>query len=311
MAWPYFEEISGSGQTTHSYDAANGGTRQFACYWADRWTFANMLAGSALPGLPHCYVRDIKIDPLFPELCPAYTPLLSDPSSQIAPYAQNGGLCAMVTVTYATDFDNANWPCDVPKPSVPVETVVRLKINATGQFYTLTNQSVVFCDNQQAYAEGPLPAPDMNGRIMIPILEFNVDWDRVNNPPVTTWRDLMGKVNSTEFMGCEPETLLFEGYSLEPSIRFSVLDPFCWRLSCVFRQRRIVAEPATGCDAISGYPGIFGWNHDHYATGWKRIMVVTKAGEPNVTENRYPPVSFSDMFSESECQESESSGDGS
>jgi len=294
MSYQY-EELAGSARSQHDAASGNGGERFFLCLWNERYAFAQSLAGYQWPGLPYCYCRNITIEPFSPDLCPKYE-ILTNPNSQLVSYEQNGGMVALVRASYATDYGNAAWPCTITKPSHPEGTSLKLRVRTSGQFLTMPGDSVRWEDNCEAYPDGPMPGPDVNARIVIPITEYHVEWDYVDEPPLDEWDELIGCVNSDTFLDSEAETILFEGYEVDQSSQFSLLDPYCWKLSCVFRKRRIQDDTE-----------IRGWNHEMRQDGWVRIRMKDTGGN---CVDRYDQADFSSMFTEATCGGDSSSSPG-
>jgi hypothetical protein len=283
-----YEELSGSGRTQHDADSANGGDRLFLVGWSDRLAFAATLSGKQWPGIPYCFCRNIQIDLFSRQLCPDAA-TLTDPNSTLVSYSQNGGMVALVRATYGTDYSTAPWPCQVPKPSHTEGTQLKLRIRSSGQFLTVPADATTWSDNTEAYPEGPLPTPDTNARITIPIVEYHIEWLYVDEPPLNEWDELLGCVNAGEFLGAEAETILFEGYESDQSTQFVIADPFCWKLVPVFRKRRIVVGE-----------NVYGWNHELRNDGWTKIKMSDGDGGQ---VDRYSTADFSTMFTEADCEE--------
>jgi len=287
------EELSGSGRSTHSYDSGNADERIFLCHWNNRFSLADQLAGQPHPVLPYCYVHTVRIEPLSADLSPSDGASI-DPENQVVAYAQNGGKVALVRAIYATDYKAAPWPCEITKPSISDGTALSLRIKSAGQFLTIPASLLRWSDNAGGDPTDQMPAPDNDGRLLIPIREFHLEWDYIDDPPVEAWDALIGKVNSEEFLGCAAETLLFEAYDLEPAPKFKPTDPFGFRMTTVLKHRKISAyTPGEGEASV-------GWNHDLRADGWQRIKVDDGSGN---VDNRYKLTDFSDMFTQSSCSE--------
>ncbi|MGL6225246.1 MAG: hypothetical protein ACRC10_01315 [Thermoguttaceae bacterium] len=102
-----------------------------------------------------------------------------------------------------------------------------------------------------------------------PITEHHLVWKKVVAPPWSVIHKLHGKVNRYEFLGCEPETLLFdggEGYKLYAPESTPDQEPasFTWELKYIFRE----------C-SIKFANRIYGWNHLYRAIpgGWEKAKL--------------------------------------
>ena len=99
-----------------------------------------------------------------------------------------------------------------------------------------------------------VPAPaDLAPARAIPFTDHHLTWDQVLFPPWDAIRTLQGKVNSTVFLGCPPETMLFLGAEANKLYRSGLgagASEFCWQIHYVFRER-----------AIKQGGQVLGWNH--------------------------------------------------
>ena len=48
----------------------------------------------------------------------------------------------------------------------------------------------------------PPPPPNSNNRVLIPLVDYLVEWDRVQDLTALDWSGQIGYVNQTAFMGC-------------------------------------------------------------------------------------------------------------
>ena len=263
-------EFVGSNSSTHQIGSGNSATRIFRVPWANRLSVAESLLGSAHPSIPHCWCNQVKIEP-FPGEAKAY-----------------GGAgeisydLAKITAEYATDFAYQPWP--IPKPPFRQGTGLSImSIQSSGEWMRLPARAVRWEDNENGYPGEPLPEDDSPaGRILVRKAEYLLLWDYVDNPPLNSWNEKIGKVNSGAFLGCPQETLLFLGYELAPSTRASITSPWCWKLVAKFSYRGIKIGQNT-----------YGWNHEYRPDGWKRVKMNNGSGQ---WVDRYQKVDFSGMF---------------
>lgn len=267
-----FDEIAGSPQEQLSESSGSTATRQFLVAWENRLSFAQAFVGTRYPNFPQARINSIAIAPWNGQDMPPNNVTIVDPSVVTSGYT---GKPALITVSYGPDFTKKTWPTDMPKPQYRNGTELRYRISGSAQFLVLPFGGCVWYDNFN-----PLTDQD-NTRILIPIREIEIQWDFVDNPPLSTLDGLMGCVNSGTFMGCEAETLLFENYSVAESFRAAPLNPHTNRVTLQFRRRRIV-------DGIN----IHGWNHDYRESpvGWAKVLF------KNNYKPRYDLKPFTNMF---------------
>lgn len=288
-----YEELSGS--PTEGVGEGMGPTaqRMFATPWANRFALAATLTGAgafplAYPGLAHCRITSISIKPLSNSLISSGA--IGDPT-QLPAYLTTGNKpAALLTVTYGPAFDGKAWPSSITKPSLRAGTTLRLRVRGSGQFLTIPGRVAHWEDDPPEPAspsdpEGggevqhPVP-PDLDGRILIPLTDYNLQWDFVDNPPVDRLRGLVGTVNQDSFLGAPPETLLFDNYDIDDSFRCSITNPHTNRVTVQLRERR-----------ITDGTNIHGWNHDFRENppGWQKILLADD-------EPRYQPKVFANIF---------------
>lgn len=282
-----FEEMTNSPTEGCGEGSGNSAKRMFLVEWAQRFNFCAQLADfteGAYPAMAHCRAAQFSIEPFLKELPP--TGAVVSPNSDLVAYSQNGGMTALVTVDYAPAFENKTWPTDVPKPYHDEGTSLRMRLRFSGQFLTIPGRMMKWATSDSSPSsptpddDKPTP-PDMNSRILIPIMEFGVQWDFVDDPPIQKIEDLVGHLNETEFLGCPPETVLFEGGDLDDSFRANPTNPHCFRLNYTFRKRCIQ-------DGAENR----GWNHDYREDpmGWARVLMNGK--------NRYDLGNLADLFTQ-------------
>jgi hypothetical protein len=197
-----------------------------------------------------------------------------------------------VTYSFALDYLAVPWPNQITRPSYIAGTTLRLEMRFSGQFLTLPARALQASGTYtptsnpdgSPYVGPPIapppPPPNSNNRILIPLVDYLVEWDRVQDLSALSWDGEIGYVNQNDFLGCEPETLLLEGVNLSPSFVLNPSNPHAWKATATLKQRKVAA----GGNA-------YGWNHDFLANppGWTRITM--SDGRP-----RYPLADFADMF---------------
>jgi hypothetical protein len=210
-----------------------------------------------------------------------------------------------VTLNFALDCRNVNWPSDITKPAHTSGTTLRLRGRYSGQFLTLPSKGVCAVPWYVAAPNSPIvnglvpgfgkalppPSPNANTRLLIPTQEFIVEWDRVryHKTGLATLKALEGSVNSIAFMGQEPETLLLEGVDIEHSFILDNVDPWAFKITMTFKGRRILFPS----EDVYGHPttAVLGWNHEFHENpaGWVRMIMADG-------RNRYSLVDFTNIF---------------
>ncbi len=266
-----YDELAESPQETLSESSGSTAQRMFLVDSANRLEFAQYLVGSLYPNFPQCRVNSVSIKPWSGDIPPNGAELI-DPTVQTADYA---GKPALITISYGPDFTQKTWPTDMPKPSVREGTELRFNIGGSGQFLLIPSNGCKWQDSGE-----DLQGTE-NSRILLTIREIQIQWDFVDDPPLNTLDGLLGHCNETDFLGCEPETLLFEQYSVEESFRAAPLNPHTNRVQLTFRKRRIQ-------DGSS----VHGWNHDYRASpaGWAKVLFKSD------DEPRYSLEDMTNMF---------------
>jgi hypothetical protein len=267
-----FNELAGSPKESMSESSGNSANRTFLVPYEIRVAFAEALVGTAYPHLAQTRINSLSIEPWNgADMPPSGT--IIDPSFQSSDYP---GKFALITLGYGPDFTKKVWPTEMPKPeNIRFGSELRFRVSGSAQFLVLPFGGCKWADNGVTLKDGD------NSRILIPIREIELQWDFVDDPPLDDLDDLMGTVNDSSFLGCEPETLLFENYSVQETFRASALNPHTNRVMIQMRRRRIKA----GVD-------IYGWNHDYRESpvGWAKVLFKSD------NEPRYKLKSFTNIF---------------
>lgn len=255
----------------------------FLVKWSERDQFAQEIARAQHPVWgPECAVSDITHQPFSMDQPPSV--VMSDPIANDVEYLQNNEFNCLTTCTYSTDFSLAKWPCDIPQPDLGNTGELVMRSRSSMQVLLLPSDFFAYESNTDREKTGKVPPKDgLEGRIFIPTTEYQLQWYYVDEPPIKLWDEgYVGRVNESTFLGAEAETILFEGYDLEPSTQFQITDPFAFTLTLHMRKRRIVDGEE-----------IRGWNHELHREGWERVQMKDSSGE---FRNRYLTVDFSSMF---------------
>jgi hypothetical protein len=206
--------------------------------------------------------------------------------------ASGMSIARKLTYRFALDYQAVPWPDNIPQPDYTSGTTLRLEARFSGQFLTLPARALQSSGTYTPTSNPdgspydgppitpPPPPPNSNNRVLIPLVDYVVEWDRVQDLSTLDFDGVIGFVNESEFMGCEAETLLLEGVSLMPSFVLSPTNPHSWKATAALKRRRIVV----GDD-------VYGWNYDFLPNppGWTRIIM--SDGNP-----RYPAADFTGLF---------------
>ncbi len=100
------------------------------------------------------------------------------------------------------------------RPSFRNGTELRFQLTGSGRFLVVPTSSMKWEDSDQV----PVPE-DANSSILIPMIGIRLQWDYVDDPPLVRLKNMMGRVNFDPFLGCAPETLLFESFDVTETSR--------------------------------------------------------------------------------------------
>jgi len=129
------------------------------------------------------------------------------------------------------DYEPNTWPepdfgdgPDGPDSDIKDITFLEQQITFGGEYLTWPNNGVRWdkdADGNATYGSGGGGGgagdkqfkvfEDINVGVVVPTIEHSMTWHYVRRPPWVGIRNCLGKVNSVRHMGCEPETLLFNG----------------------------------------------------------------------------------------------------
>ena len=174
---------------------------------------------------------------------------------------------AIATITYKT----MTFTQEDPESS----QIITRRIDIGAEYLTLPELSLKWENGGE-----PVQTPDVRAGKLIGMLTHCLTFHRVPNPPYSTIRSLVGKVNSSTFEGAVEESMLFLGAQFTQVVTSDGSQP--WEITMQFSERNI--------DGTSN----IGWNHFYKPTGnekgtWQRL--VTAAGDPI-----YPSGDFNSIF---------------
>ncbi len=239
------------------------------------------------------------------------------------------------TWTYGLDFLDFPFPDDIPRPAYLAGTTLKLKVKYSGQFLCLPGKAFALTtpssnpDGSPYTGAAPSLPPGSNARVLIPLLDYYLEWDRIpvlgsavylpasdgqsssgftagsTSSGVSPGGGYLqfsiyeGAVNASAFLGCEPETLLFEGAEEEPSFMMTAeeppaADPRCYKATVTLKRRRIVAGGQ-----------VYGWNHEYDCREkqWSYVSMNQPGADSSSgygagtnSVPRYPLVEFDNLF---------------
>lgn len=272
-----FKELSGSPVEHYTRDGFTA-RREFLVAWEDRDAFAAEVLGQArqhggstgvhYPGKTSVFAVRLRYVPLDPESLS--TSQLDELTEGLNRYSQS---FAKATVDYGTL--SARDREDAPEPEPGTHVTYRMK-------HGLEHQALLPQGWHWADQPASVLADDYPLAKAIPFTEHHVTWHQVVRPPWQAIRQLQGKLNLGEFLGCPEATLLLEGAEANKLYRsgFESASPeFCWQIRYLFRERAVK------------YGGeVCGWNHFYRGDppGWVELT--------NGSQKMYELGDFSVLF---------------
>jgi hypothetical protein len=211
-----------------------------------------------------------------------------------------------LTFTFGLTYLKVPWPDAYKQPYYAPGTTLKLDIKNSGQFLTIPARCFQIKGFSSTMPQG------MDGRLYIPLTDFNIEWDRVTDLGSLDFTPYVGKVNQNTFMSCEPETLLLEAANATPSFILDPINgPWAWKVTCCFKRRRIVLPntywnsggPPTNATLVDDgdtHVAVMGWNHEFREQpipGWQYVLMASQPNSP--TSPRYTQYDFTDIFNES------------
>ena len=271
----FLQEIGGSPKEQYDRDGFSA-ERVFLVPWNERSQFIETIFNAASPGLltypgqSQTVAVRLKMEPLEPDAIELNS--VQNIATDLPGY---GGSFLKATVYYESiaGTDRNDLP-DTPPGSW---LTYRMEIGAIEEILPLADWE--WSDLPHLALPG-----DYNGVKRIPFTEHRVTWNQIVGPPWTAISQLQGTVNQTAFLGCEPQTLLFDGavahklYKKGDTIS-ETPSSFAWQIRFVFRER-----------SIKSGGQIYGWNHFYRQApaGWVELV--------NGTKKLYDSGDFNELF---------------
>ena len=129
---------------------------------------------------------------------------------------QSSGLSQTRKLSYhfALAYLDVPWPDAIPRPGYAAGTTLRLSVRFSGQYVTLPNHALKSTTTYtpssnpdgSPYTGGPIEKPvdaAATATLLVPILDYLVEWDRVTDLSALDFSAYVGQVNSSSFMGCD------------------------------------------------------------------------------------------------------------
>lgn len=205
---------------------------------------------------------------------------------------------AEVTIDYSVDSNNIEEEEDPENPD-PV-LLLNHVWSIGGEFLTIPS------DGFEWEADLAEIGSDIDLGILIPMIEHQVTWPRVQSPPFNAIRNTIGKVNSNlgsfrtgTFL---EETLLFTGAQLQRDIISTGV--LAWEVSYRFSERRV--EAASDDNGVASDSTVGGWNHfyrsdDKFKTDDPKVgfyRIHGKTGHTGAGKAPYEKTNFTPLFVE-------------
>lgn len=272
-----FKELAGS--PVESFSESGGPTvvRRLLVPWGSRHTVAADMSNRLYPHFPDCRVVSMRLEPhLGQQSTPTGPQTDFDFAIETNEYE---GKDALLTINYGPDFTSKLWPFN--KPEFREGTELRLRVSGSGEFYQVPSSATKWDDDPET------PVLETNETaIRISKSLIVVQWDYVDSVPIILLDGLTGSVNSTNFFGSPPETILFAEYNVDEIFKAQPEDSHTNRITCVFERRAIDTGEGT-----PESPDIVGWNHDYREdpAGWVKLLLAND-------EPRYQSYDFTGMF---------------
>jgi hypothetical protein len=179
-----------------------------------------------------------------------------------------------VTVRFAVVYLDVPWPSHITQPGYATGTTLKLHATYGGQLQPIAPRAM-------RHASGPAAGPNTQISAYVVLNEFHVEWGRVADLDDMDFNDLLGCVNSDEFMGVPAGQLLCAGASYTPSFVLTPGSPCAWTVVVTLKQK-----------SITDSSGTYGWNDwfNPATQQWEELTLTS--GDPP-----YDTTAFSGMFS--------------
>jgi len=294
-----FEELDGS--PTLSFSAEGGPTakRRFLVSYSDWQDFVASLIGSGgefgvlkstFPGYSDLYVTNVECEPFNPvaDHSPSFTDPEVDVNTYVGTESKPGKM--LIEVRYRT-LGKGVWATQFADLELPDDILVDYTVDSGGEFMTFESSDLEW----ETRWENPVKAPATK---RISITTHELTFYNVFYPPYTAIAQAKGKVNSTAWLGFQPETLLFEGATFRRSWAGVDVDDgqaWQWQMTYTFVERYV-------------YEGgvFYGWNYswcpetETSSGGWDRLRRYNDTAEEY--EYTYGTTSFASLFQFSQGQ---------
>lgn len=243
-----FQELGGSPTEEYSLDGFTA-KRVFLVDWQNRNEFVKAFSetsaqanGLKYPGRDDVYAYRLRIEPFDADTVDVQ--ILDDLNLSVAHY---NGSHAKITVDYRTAerHDRTDGPMSEAGTSITYRMVIEPEIQEipVGTQWRWKD-TLHLLKSEETLCK------------RIPQTLHILTWNNVVNPPWETISKAQGTVNNAVFIGCQPETLLFEGAEANKLYRSgseaigSSVSSFVWSIKYTFRERATKIGGET-----------YGWNH--------------------------------------------------
>lgn len=302
MAFTNFEELTNSPTFDFSLESQKS-KRVGKIPWSsvpdlleELFPFGSIVS-AAHPSYPIMRARSLSVVPFSGDNEIPTSPVSSDLTlSSVNEYAY-----AKATINYDYTPTSGEGDPQDPEPNPDPVTLLSHRWSIGGEYLKVPPTGFEWCD------EGIVDPEQINVGILIPTIEHQISWPRVQYPPFSTIRSTIGKCNTTAISFATgvilPETLLFLGADLQRDILST--GALAWQVTYRFSERRVKAAD-DGCSpaGVTGDTTAGGWNHlyrsddgfktDDPKVGFYRIQ--GKTGHTGAGGKMYETAEFADLF---------------
>lgn len=202
------------------------------------------LTGGLIPK-PHPVYSNLLIDTV--ELAPFNEDFDETTSASLFVNTPNDWLA---TVSYSPWQSEPSATAPQPDTDNPVD-ILTGDMSFTVEVMTLPGYSLKWDSD-----DSEIKPETAQAHIKIPMVTWNLIIPRVNRIPWTAIRKCMGCVNKFQFWGADPETVLYNGATIQAT--FYSDGSKVWNVSHSFTERRIRWGVGSGSSATTT---VYGWNH--------------------------------------------------
>jgi len=302
MAFSNFEELTNSPTFDFAIDRQSS-KRMGKIPWSsipdlldELFPFGSVISASH-PSFPIMRARSLHVEPFSGN----NEKPISPSSSDLALSSVNAYASAKATIDYEYSPSFSEEDPEDPQQNPDPVTLLSHRWSIGGEFLAIPPTGFEWCDG------GEVDPEQINVGILIPTIEHQISWPRVQYPPFSTIRSSIGKCNTTAISFATgtilPETLLFLGADLQRDILST--GALAWQVTYRFSERRVkAADDSCSPAGVTGDTAVGGWNHlyraddgfktDDPKVGFYRLQ--GKTGHTGAGDKIYQTTEFANLF---------------